>query len=70
MSRTFALAMDNASVYASSQMLNFYKSSKPKVLTIPPYSPSPNPVEKLIDAVKVNLLKEQDKGQYNYRFKF
>ena len=70
MSRPFALVMDNASVYVSSQTLNFYKSSKLKFLTISPYSPSLNPLEKLVGAVKTNLLKEQDKGRYNYRFKF
>ena len=70
MSRPFASVMDNASVYVSSQMLSFCKSSKLKFLTIPPYSPSLNPLEKLVGAVRTNLFKEQDKGWYNYRFKF
>ena len=71
MSRPFALVMDKRpQSMLVHKTLNFYKSSKLKFLTISPYSPSLNPLEKLVGAVKTNLLKEQDKGRYNYRFKF
>ena len=64
--RPFALVMDNASVHVSSSMQTFYKSSKLKVITIPPYSPSLNPTEKLIGSIKAHILKEQAEGWYKF----
>ena len=48
------LIWDNAVIHKSKDWAKFYSDSKICMLTIPPYEPALNPVEKLILAIKAN----------------
>ena len=54
---------DNAPVHSSNATTEFIKSAKLRVLTIPPYTPSLNPAEKLINSIKMKLKKLQADGK-------
>ena len=56
------IVWDNAPVHTSNATIEFIRSAKLRVLSIPPYTPSLNPAEKLINAIKMKLKKFQANG--------
>ena len=59
----FAIVFDNASVHTCSPMVEFYEKSHLKVVSICPYSPSLNPWEKLICAIKMGITSMASNGR-------
>ena len=57
------IVWDNAPVHTSNATIEFIRSAKLRVLSIPPYTPSLNPAEKLINAIKIKLKKFQANGE-------
>ena len=57
------IVWDNASTYLSDRASEFILSSKLRVITIPPYNPALNPVEKLINCIKMKLRKAHGIGK-------
>ena len=55
--------MDNAAVHVSQKVKKFLITSKVKAITITPYSPTLNPCEKLINAIKQRIKKKYETGQ-------
>ena len=54
---------DNASIHLSEIVSKFILSTKLRVITIPPYNPVLNPVEKLINFIKMKLRKIHGMGK-------
>ena len=54
------IVWDNASIYLSDRASEFILLSKLRVITIPPYNPVLNPVEKLINCIKMKLSKDME----------
>ena len=54
---------DNASIHLSEIVSKFISSTKSRVITIPPYNPVLNPVEKLINCIKMKLRKLHGMGK-------
>ena len=61
--RRFFIILDNASIHKTREVLKFVSDSKIRVLTIPPYEPSLNPVEKFILTLKSKLRQKKQRGQ-------
>ena len=59
----FVLIMDNASIHKTLEVSTFIIDSKVRTVTIPPYEPSLNPVEKFILAIKSKLRQKKQSGQ-------
>ena len=57
------IVWDNASIHLSDTALGFISSSKLRVITIPLYNPVLNPVEKLINCIKMKLKKAHAAGK-------
>ena len=55
--------MDNASIHKTLEVSTFIIDSKVRTVTIPPYEPSLNPVEKFILAIKSLLRQKKQSGQ-------
>ena len=51
--------MDNVSIYKTKKALKFIVNSKISMITIPPYDPSLNLVEKFILAIKSKLTPKE-----------
>ena len=59
----FVIIMDNASIHKTHEVSKFILDSKIRAVTIPPYEPSLNPVEKFILALKTKLRQKKQSGQ-------
>ena len=57
------IVWDNASIHLSDSASEFILSSKLRVITIPPYNPVLNPVEKLMNCIKMKLRKAHGIGK-------
>ena len=55
--------MDNGSIPKPLEVYTFIIDSNVKTVTIPPYEPSLNPVEKFILAIKSKLRQKKQSGQ-------
>ena len=64
----FVLIYDNAKVHVSKVMKDFVKKTKIRALSIPPYSPFLNATEKLINCIKMKLLKMSSDGRQVIKF--
>ena len=61
--RVLAIILDNASIHKTKNVMKFITDSNIPMITIPPYEPSMNPVEKFILANKYKLRQKMHKGQ-------
>ena len=61
--RSFALVWDNASINTSNEAVKFYLGSRIRVITLVPYTPALNPAEKLISAIKSQVIKNHEGGK-------
>ena len=61
--KRFFIILDNASIHKTHEVSKFVSDSKIRMLTIPPYEPSLNPVEKFILALKSKLRQKKQRGQ-------
>ena len=61
--KELVILLDNASIHKTKMVSKFVNDSKIRLITIPPYEPSLNPVEKFILAVKMKLRQKKQKGQ-------
>ena len=61
--RPLIIVLDNASIHKTEKALKFIVDSKIPMITIPPYEPSLNPVEKFILAIKSKLKQKKERGQ-------
>ena len=57
------LVLDNAAIHKSRDWAKFYYDNNIRVLTIPPYEPSLNPVENFILAIKMKIKSNREKGK-------
>ena len=56
------ILLDNASIHKTKMVSKFVYDSNIRLITIPPYEPSLNPVEKFILAIKLKLRQKKQKG--------
>ena len=61
--KKLVIILDNASIHKTEMVLKFVNDSKIRLITIPPYEPSLNPVEKFILAVKMKLRQKKQWGK-------
>ena len=61
--RRFFIILDNASIHKTREVSKFVSDKKIRVLTIPPYNPYLNPVEKFILALKNKLRQKKQRSQ-------
>ena len=61
--RVLVIALDNANIHTTQNEMKFITDSNKPMITIPPYVPSLNPVEKIILAIKYKLRQRMLKGQ-------
>ena len=61
--RPLVIVLDNASIHKTKEAIKFIIDSKIPMITIPPYEPSLNPVEKLIFSIKSKLRQKKHRGQ-------
>ena len=57
------IVLDNASIHKTCNAIKFIVDSKIPMITIPPYEPCLNPIEKLILAIKSKLRQKKQRGQ-------
>ena len=57
--RKFFIILDNASIHKAREVSKFVSNLKIRMLTIPPYEPSLNPIEKFILALKSKLRQKR-----------
>ena len=55
------IVLDNASIHKTAAVKEFAESTKLHILTIPPYSPSLNGAEVLIQAIKAKINQKRSK---------
>ena len=58
----YCFIMDNASIHKSALAVKYYKKLGTRILTLSPYSPSQNPVEKMINAIRQKTKKKYLEG--------
>ena len=63
-SKRLVIVLDNASIHKSDEVVKFISKLSLTVLTIPPYEPSLNSVEKFILAIKMKLRKLRWQDRY------
>ena len=61
--RNLVIVLDNSSIHKTLEVSKFVVGSNIRMLTIPPYEPSLNPVEKFILAVKSKIRQKKQRGQ-------
>ena len=61
--KRLVIVLDNSSIHKTKEAVKFIVDSKIQMITIPPYEPSLNPVEKLILAIKSKLRQKKQRGQ-------
>ena len=61
--RRFFIIQDNSNIHKTREVSKFVSDSKIRVLTIPPYEPSLNPVEKFILELKSKFRQKKQRGQ-------
>ena len=61
--RKYVVVCDNAAIHKSKLVKAFLEETHILMVTIPPYCPVLNPVEKLILAIKQKVNKYEDEGR-------
>ena len=61
--KRLVIVLDNSSIHKTKEAVKFIVYSKIPMITIPPYEPSLNPVEKFILAIKSKLRQKKQRGQ-------
>ena len=61
--RQLMIVLDDVSIHKTKKALKFIVDSKIPMITIPPFEPSFNPVEKFILAIKSKLRQKKQRGQ-------
>ena len=64
--RQLIIVLDNSSIHKTEKTLKFIIDSKIQMITIPPYEPSLNLVEKFILAIKSKLSQKKSSVESNY----
>ena len=73
---SYWIICDDATIHKSKLIVEFLISNNIWIITIPPYCPSLNAIERLILSIKQKINKEIDSGKedystnYNYLIKF
>ena len=60
---SFWIVMDNASIHKTTKIQKFFKFKGIHALTIPPYSPSLNAAELVIQAIKAKIRQRRGQGK-------